>query len=216
MLSHSAAFSQIGWFWQNPTPQGNYLNDVKFISPNTGWAVGSLGTIIKTTNGGANWVEQIMPGTSGQRDLKIVGNDVYTATVPVTGGLTGLWMALNPGQKTIADVNGNVYNGLSRDPRAYTNLANSPFGAIKVHKDDFIEITSDGVVSTDVASVVAGDYLNAVNAKTILGRTAAASGIPASTTTFVVNYVGYATFPPVKGSVGMTQQKVFGLTCVQE
>ena len=36
------------------------------------------------------------------------------------------------------------------------------------------------------------------------------------TTTFVVNYVGYATFPPVKGSVGMTQQKVFGLTCVQE
>jgi hypothetical protein len=144
------------------------------------------------------------------------GNDVYTATVPVTGGLTGLWMALNPGQKTIADVNGNVYNGLSRDPRAYTNLANSPFGAIKVHKDDFIEITSDGVVSTDVASVVAGDYLNAVNAKTILGRTAAASGIPANTTTFVVNYVGYATFPPVKGSVGMTQQKVFGLTCVQE
>lgn len=44
------------WFWQNPLPQGNVLNSVEFINSNTGWAVGDKGTILKTTNGGINWI----------------------------------------------------------------------------------------------------------------------------------------------------------------
>lgn len=43
------------WFWQNPLPQGNSLQSVSFISKNVGWAVGVLGSIIKTTDGGKNW-----------------------------------------------------------------------------------------------------------------------------------------------------------------
>ena len=46
---------QAGWFWQNPLPQGNTLQSVCFIDNNTGYAVGWLGTIIKTTDGGSNW-----------------------------------------------------------------------------------------------------------------------------------------------------------------
>ncbi|MCX7611947.1 MAG: YCF48-related protein, partial [Ignavibacterium sp.] len=46
------------WFWQNPLPQSNPLYSVKFIDANTGWAVGELGTIIKTTDGGINWTVQ--------------------------------------------------------------------------------------------------------------------------------------------------------------
>lgn len=72
------------------------------------------------------------------------------------------------------------------------------------------------MASGSIASVVAGDYLNAANAQTVLARTAAASGVPASATTFVVDYVGYISFPASKGSIGMEQQKVFGVTCVQE
>ena len=32
--------SPSGWFWQNPLPQGNWLNDVSFTDANTGTAVG--------------------------------------------------------------------------------------------------------------------------------------------------------------------------------
>ena len=46
------------WFWQNPLPQGNHLASVKFISSTVGWAVGSGGTILRTTDGGINWMQQ--------------------------------------------------------------------------------------------------------------------------------------------------------------
>ena len=49
---------QVGWFWQNPLPQGNDLYSVYFANENEGWAIGKFGTIIKTTNGGQTWVIQ--------------------------------------------------------------------------------------------------------------------------------------------------------------
>jgi hypothetical protein len=52
------------WFWQNPLPQGNTLRSVKFISSSIGWAVGANGTILKTANGGTNWVQQSSGTTS--------------------------------------------------------------------------------------------------------------------------------------------------------
>ena len=42
---------QPGWFWQNPLPQGNTLRGVSFSDVNTGTAVGSAGTILRTTDG---------------------------------------------------------------------------------------------------------------------------------------------------------------------
>jgi photosystem II stability/assembly factor-like uncharacterized protein len=47
------AFTQ--WTWQNPLPQGNCLNSVRFIDVNTGYAVGNNGTILKTTDAGTTW-----------------------------------------------------------------------------------------------------------------------------------------------------------------
>lgn len=47
-----------GWEWQNPLPQGNDLNSSCFIDSSTGFAVGDLGTIIKTTDGGETWAIQ--------------------------------------------------------------------------------------------------------------------------------------------------------------
>lgn len=55
LLSYQIIFAQTGWIWQNPLPQGNNLNAVKFINQNTGWVAGEKGMIIKTTNGGNNW-----------------------------------------------------------------------------------------------------------------------------------------------------------------
>jgi hypothetical protein len=41
-----------GWELINPVPMGNNLQSVFFTDPNTGYAVGGAGTILKTTNGG--------------------------------------------------------------------------------------------------------------------------------------------------------------------
>ncbi len=43
------------WNQQNFLPQGNDLTAVFFVSAEKGWAVGDLGTILKTTDGGNNW-----------------------------------------------------------------------------------------------------------------------------------------------------------------
>ena len=55
-LLSNKMMAQSGWFWQNPLPQGQTLNDVQLIDENTAIAVGEAGTIIKTTDGGTSWV----------------------------------------------------------------------------------------------------------------------------------------------------------------
>ena len=54
VICNQNIYSQSTWYWQNPLPQGNYLTSISFVNPDTGWAVGDAGTIIKTTNGGIN------------------------------------------------------------------------------------------------------------------------------------------------------------------
>lgn len=70
MLSALLAFAPVigsaqTWFWQNPQPQGNDLHGVSFTDANTGTAVGNVGTILRTTNGGATWTRQTSGTTNG-------------------------------------------------------------------------------------------------------------------------------------------------------
>ena len=58
LLLTMETYPQDGWFWQNPLPTGNLLNDIFFIDNNIGTAVGEYGTIIRTTDGGNNWIVQ--------------------------------------------------------------------------------------------------------------------------------------------------------------
>ncbi len=44
------------WFWSRPVPTGNMLYSLYFTDALTGYAAGSLGTIIKTTDGGKSWI----------------------------------------------------------------------------------------------------------------------------------------------------------------
>ncbi len=67
------------WFWQNPLPQGNTLWSVKFVDVNTGWLVGSCGTILQTINGGSSWALQTS-GT-GKLLLDVSFSDVYNGIV---------------------------------------------------------------------------------------------------------------------------------------
>lgn len=43
------------WYWQRPTPQGNTVQDITMRGGGKGTAVGGRGTILHTTDGGANW-----------------------------------------------------------------------------------------------------------------------------------------------------------------
>ena len=44
------------WRWQNPRPQGNPLYAIKFADGEHGIAAGRDGTILRTADGGVNWV----------------------------------------------------------------------------------------------------------------------------------------------------------------
>ncbi len=39
-------------------PRVDYLG-IHFVNPDTGWACGDLGTIIKSTNGGSHWITEV-------------------------------------------------------------------------------------------------------------------------------------------------------------
>lgn len=49
-----SSFAQNGWHWQNPKPQGNPLYGINFLR-DYGWAVGTEGTAIHTSDGGLTW-----------------------------------------------------------------------------------------------------------------------------------------------------------------
>ncbi len=61
MLINSIS-AQSGWKWQHPLPQGNALYSISMVT-NRGWAVGPLGTAIRTTNAGVSW-EKVELGTT--------------------------------------------------------------------------------------------------------------------------------------------------------
>lgn len=55
LLSCNALLNAQGWTWQNPLPQGNDLNEISIINEDIAYAVGDVGTIIKTVDGGESW-----------------------------------------------------------------------------------------------------------------------------------------------------------------
>jgi photosystem II stability/assembly factor-like uncharacterized protein len=80
------------WIWQNPLPHGATINCIKFVNNNTGWIVGENGIIMKTTNFGSSWINQIS-GTSNS----IISSSFYDAN-------TG-W-ALTPYSQLLRTTNG--------------------------------------------------------------------------------------------------------------
>jgi len=59
LLFQPTMLAQQGWFWQSPLPTGYTLHSIDFVNATTGWAVGGMGTIVNTTDGGITWSTQI-------------------------------------------------------------------------------------------------------------------------------------------------------------
>src|SRR5215471_8029817 len=66
------SFAQSGWFWQNPLPTGNPLAGAAVLSAQIAVAVGSAGTILRTTDGGASWVPQLSGTTASLNGVVFV------------------------------------------------------------------------------------------------------------------------------------------------
>src|SRR5688500_8015248 len=64
------------WQWQNPLPQGNAINAIRFAPDKKhGWAIGSDGAILRTKNGGFEWETQTSPVLTTLNGLYVKNKD---------------------------------------------------------------------------------------------------------------------------------------------
>lgn len=47
-------YTQEGWVWQNPLPQGNNISELQFVNTTTAYAM-CFNSVMKSTNAGSNW-----------------------------------------------------------------------------------------------------------------------------------------------------------------
>jgi len=79
VLIQFTTLAQQGWFWQNPLPQNNTLRSVDFVNELTGWAVGDVKTILRTTDGGTTWKIQSSGTTEQLTGVSFTDTDNGTA-----------------------------------------------------------------------------------------------------------------------------------------
>src|SRR5882757_2027865 len=104
---NSSLFAQrggLGWVWQNPLPQGNPLYSIHFApDKETGLAVGSDGTILRTTDGGFIWQKR-WSGT----DVSLSGVYLRDKENAVVVGARGTILATSNGGKDWRPINSGV------------------------------------------------------------------------------------------------------------
>ncbi|MBD3383476.1 T9SS type A sorting domain-containing protein [candidate division KSB1 bacterium] len=102
LLFFNVLFAQQGWFWQNPSPHGNGINDIQMIDSNLAFAVGTQGTIIRTDDGGLNWTMQFTDVTK-----EFFGVHFFNNTTGTVVGEDGIIMrTTNGGQNWIQQESG--------------------------------------------------------------------------------------------------------------
>lgn len=97
LINRNISFAQTGWSWQNSLPQGNRLNDIHVFDASSAIAVGTAGTVMRTTDGGTTWtVQHYVAGTvDNLREVFFTDANIGTAVGQngiilrtITGGLS--------------------------------------------------------------------------------------------------------------------------------
>ncbi len=138
------------WIIQNSS--GSLLNDVHFINPYTGWACGLGSTILKTTNGGTNWIYQPHPGD----DRNIMGiHPVDSNVIYCVGYFETILKTTNGGTNWILLKSGP----LSQSPSYFgIFFINANTGWISGN-GNYIFKTTNGGITFDSTYLMASGYL---------------------------------------------------------
>lgn len=95
------------WTELNPkVPRVDYLG-IQFVNPDTGWAVGDLGTLIKSTDGGSSWA--VSETNTTTPILKVRS---YNEQIVIASGFNGLILRSTDGGETFTQVTSNVTGDL--------------------------------------------------------------------------------------------------------
>jgi photosystem II stability/assembly factor-like uncharacterized protein len=127
--------SQSGWTWGNPRPQGNDLRAIDFAG-GRGYAVGDFGTVLRTSDGAANW-EGIRTGVIDDlTKLRVIDANTFVAGGGCTllrsddGGQTLRRLRFNPSANCVS-------------PLAAMHFANRDVGFL-IRADGSVLRTDDG------------------------------------------------------------------------
>jgi hypothetical protein len=95
------------WTELNPkVPRVDYLG-IGFVNPDTGWAVGDLGALIKTTDGGSSWT--VSETNTTTPILKVRS---YNGQIVIASGFDGLILRSDDGGETFTEVTSGVTGDL--------------------------------------------------------------------------------------------------------
>ena len=134
-----------------PPPTGSALRDVYFIDRNKGWAVGNIGVITRTINGGSSWSDTLSTPSNewlygvyfSDKNLGwVVGNE-GTIWKTIDGGDS--WIDQNPGQKITS-------------ARLHTITGIDDMNLIIVGVNGTVLLTSDGGDTWNPVSGLIGDF----------------------------------------------------------
>jgi photosystem II stability/assembly factor-like uncharacterized protein len=147
------------------------LRSVKFINRWTGWTVGDNSTILKTTNGGLNWINVINP-TSG-KPLHMV-SVIDSNYLYVVGSFSTILKSTNGGINWSVIMNwpigqGNTYQGvffLNKDTGWACGQGESNFGQVLFTKDGFQSFDSSYTLGAYHADI----YFKDVNIGILVGN----------------------------------------------
>ena len=143
-------FSHAQWIRQNSGTIANF-NDIQFINRYTGWACSDGGMIVKTTNGGLNWLNQTNPAVN-----KNLGSicPVDSNVVYCVGWFETILKTTNGGTNWVAIRNGPIGMPSSYDAGFFINKNTGWIAGDGNH----IKRTTDGGNTFDSTYIFWGYY----------------------------------------------------------
>lgn len=174
-----------GWQWANPYPNGMTLNDPNFFDVNTGYCI-ALNKLLKTTDGGLNWVN-VSSGYSNIYTYHFINEN--TGWIIEDG--SSLYKTTNSGANWNL-ISGNFINNCSEIVFLNENLGiaigNEVYPPMYGTKGEILSTTNGGInwnlfSDTTLIDLRSIEYLNP-NLAIVLSRTAT---YPFDTTVFIVS-----------------------------
>ena len=146
-----------GWHIEAQVPIGGPMLDIQFTDGSTGWAVGTGGTILHTSNAGETWNQQISKVTEELSHIHAISHAVAWAA----GNVDGLLQTTNGGEEwNLIQLDSNYSYG----PISFQNLQQGwVIGRLKTDGSVTIFSTRDGGISWNRIPIAVKEGFQAMN-----------------------------------------------------